>query len=187
MATTGNRSAAAAGRAAPAAPDEHGGGGGNGGGSGGGGGGNGGGGSDGSVTELIRQLTIIATAQQQLVQESRPITALNVDQLRLALHYGALRNGLGNFGRHGETVVALVAPQPTIDDFGTLEFAAPIQGAATVAIYRQDGSLLTRLPFAVSLHVDNDDAPSVRTVEIEDGQATPFLLGVVRHIASSGD
>jgi hypothetical protein len=177
MATTASSRGVGAGaeKSPPRTAEEHGGGGS------GGGGGDSGGGSTQTQT-LIDLLARIAAAQEQL---SRPVSPLDVTQRRLTLHYGALLNGLGNFGRHGETIVALLSPSPTLEDGDTLVFANPIQGAATVAAYDQNGLLVVRAPFAPNVHVDNDDAPRIKTVEIEDDQATPFLLGIVVRVTGS--
>jgi hypothetical protein len=180
MATASSRSTGVGGEKSPPprAAEEHGG----------GGGGSGGGGSSGGggtqTQDLIDLLARIATAQEQL---SRPVSPLNVTQRRLALHYGALLNGLGNFGRHGETNLALLSPPATLEHGDTLVFASLIPGAATVAAYDQNGILVDRRPFELRVHVDNDDAPRIKTVEIEDDQATPFLLGIVVRVFDSSE
>lgn len=135
------------------------------------------------VQTLVDQLKRIAGAQEQQLQRGRPVATLDHGQLRIALHYGALRNALGNFGRHGETSVAILSPAPElVRGGGPLRFDGPVEGAAEVAGYAADGRFLQRFPFEVTVDDVNQD---IRTVEIEDDRKTPFLLGVVNVVDSS--
>jgi hypothetical protein len=116
---------------------------------------------------------------------------LSVTQSRLVMHYGALSNSLGNFGRHGSSRVALLAPSPELNPaqdqltFPGLEEATVRAGkvAAFFATYGDSSEApIERGELDLSgseVVVAVDPAVRIRTVEIEDYDKVPFLLGFV--------
>jgi hypothetical protein len=128
------------------------------------------------VEEFLAQLTRIADAQGR--QQQQPL-AVEKQQLRIALRYGAVRNALGNFGRHGETDVALVAPPPTLNvTTRALTLNTLPSNAHAVVVYDRADLELQRFPAKVSSTVDENKVAAVASVEIEDSAGTPFLFGI---------
>jgi hypothetical protein len=135
------------------------------------------------ATLLIEQLTRIADNQETQLNQNRSTAPLNPAQRRIALHYGALRNALGNFGRHGDANTALLSPAPRLEEIGprsVLVFDAAIERAARVATYAADGTSRGTFAFPSDLRLHVGAGAPIRTVEIEDDQGTPFLLGIVQ-------
>jgi hypothetical protein len=125
--------------------------------------------------EIADRLTAAALYRER---RDRPIPALGYDQLQLELRFRAARNGLGNFGRHGERDVALL-PEPELDG-GTLRFAPLPPDARTVILFRADGERLGQI------QVEGGDAPVIREVpevawvQVDDAHGNPVRLGFPR-------
>jgi hypothetical protein len=101
---------------------------------------------------------------------------LSQEQLRLVLHFRALRNAQGNLARHADQGIVLMPP-PTLHDNGTLEFvkALPHQ-AETMRLFGPDGKQTGRRDrIGGATKVQN--VGDVASVQIDDAKGNPILLG----------
>lgn len=104
--------------------------------------------------------------------------ALGVGAQQVALRFGALRNALGDFGRHGERMTALILPAPQLRADGALEFGAPLpHTASTVTLFRADGSVLGSVDGVGGATPVIEDAGDVAWLQVDDADDNPLLLG----------
>lgn len=104
--------------------------------------------------------------------------ALGAQQQQVALRFGALRNALGDFGRHGDRAVALLTPAPRLFPDGTLEFVAALPAAAaTLTLFRADGSALGTVADVGGATPVLDSAGDTAWIQVDDAHGSPILLG----------
>lgn len=114
-----------------------------------------------------------------------PQQDLRPEQQHLILQFRALRNGLGNFGRHGETPDKAILASPEIspdswENRYTLTFVEPLP--------RGTANILLRYPRREALYQvsDVDDEywelpisdPEVTSVEVWDVHGEPLAVGI---------
>jgi hypothetical protein len=128
------------------------------------------------ITE--RQLAAQLGARDSYGRGGQAPPALGAQQQQVALRFGALRNALGDFGRHGDRDVALLTPAPRLHPDGTLEFLAPLPAAAaTLTLFRADGTVLGTVTDIGGTTPVLDTADATAWVQVDDAHNTPILLG----------
>jgi hypothetical protein len=133
--------------------------------------------------EIADRLTAAAWYREG---RDRPIPPLGYDQLQLGLRFRAVRNGLGDFGRHGGRDVALLLPAPELDG-GTLRFAPLPQDARTVILFRADGKRLRDRQVEGGDTPVIEGVPDVAWVQVDDAHANPLRLGFPRPVPAVGE
>jgi hypothetical protein len=107
---------------------------------------------------------------------ARKPNPLDLPQRRIALHYGALRNALGNYGRLG-TDVGLLAPAPTLIH-GTLTIHGIPPEAKKVILFDRTGTVLHRFPTDGHGSLPGLPGTNVAWVEVYGRKNTPIRLGI---------
>ena len=112
---------------------------------------------------------------------------LGVQQQQVALRFGALRNALGDFGRHGDRSVALLTPAPLLFGDGRLELQAALPAAAsTLTLFATDGAVLATVTDVGGAAPVVDGAGATAWVEVSDVHGSPLLLGFPERVTTTG-
>jgi hypothetical protein len=101
---------------------------------------------------------------------------LDLPQRRTVLHYGALRNALGNYGRLG-TDAALLTPAPTLIH-GTLTINGIPTEARKVILFDRAGTELGRIRTHGNTSLRGISVSNVAWVEVYGRKNTPIRLGI---------
>jgi len=122
----------------------------------------------------------LSAALQYRQDKDRAEGGLSQEQLRLVLHFRALRNAQGNLARHADQgIVLLPAPSLCLDenDSGILEFVHDLPYyAETLRLFGRDGSQIGQhdgMAGKQRVAVVGD----VASVQIDDAKGVPILLG----------